>query len=163
MRLERSTTGRQPPLRWVDASRSGVTTTRPSSVRGGSHCGNLAVHEAIAEGLVDMLCSDYHFPSLLASAVLMFARGESPSRIAELLALNPARHLGIDADFGSIEAGKSADLVAFQPRDGYADVICTWVGGLLQFAARNGYPHRRARCARASAMSHASGVSRSMT
>ncbi|HYZ15936.1 MAG TPA: alpha-D-ribose 1-methylphosphonate 5-triphosphate diphosphatase [Candidatus Acidoferrum sp.] len=109
----------------------------PNYVRGGSHCGNLAAHEAFAEGLVDMLCSDYHFPSLLASAVLMVASGESPSRVAELLALNPARHLGVDAELGSIEIGKLADLVAFHPREGYADVTCTWVGGRLQFAAHD--------------------------
>ncbi len=109
----------------------------PNYVRGGSHCGNLAAHEAFAEDLVDMLCSDYHFPSLLASAVLMFASGESPTRVAELLALNPARHLGLDADLGSIEVGKLADLVAFHPRDGYADVTRTWVGGRLQFAAHD--------------------------
>ncbi|HEY4440000.1 MAG TPA: alpha-D-ribose 1-methylphosphonate 5-triphosphate diphosphatase [Candidatus Elarobacter sp.] len=106
----------------------------PNYVRGGSHCGNLAAAEALGEGLVDMLCSDYHFPSLLASAVLMLADGVAPQQIAALLALNPARHLRLDDELGSIEVGKTADLVAFHPRERYADVVRTWVGGTLRFA-----------------------------
>jgi alpha-D-ribose 1-methylphosphonate 5-triphosphate diphosphatase len=106
----------------------------PNYVRGGSHCGNLAAAEALGEGLVDMLCSDYHFPSLLASAVLMLADGVAPQQIAALLALNPARHLRLDDELGSIEIGKTADLVAFHPRERYADVVRTWVGGTLRFA-----------------------------
>lgn len=43
----------------------------PNYFRGGSHCGNLSCPEALEEGLVDILCSDFHFPSLLASAVKM--------------------------------------------------------------------------------------------
>ena len=110
----------------------------PNYVRGGSHCGNLSARDALAEGLVDMLCSDYHFPSLLAAAVRMAADGIAFTGIAEQLSLNPARHLGIADRFGSIEQGKIADLVAFDPRDGYADVTRTWVGGRLQFAVNGG-------------------------
>jgi alpha-D-ribose 1-methylphosphonate 5-triphosphate diphosphatase len=109
----------------------------PNYVRGGSHCGNLSAHDALAEKLVDMFCSDYHFPSLLASTVRMLGDGVPLPKIAGLLSLNPARHLGIDAELGSIEAGKLADLVAFHPREGYADVTRTWVDGRLQFAAHD--------------------------
>jgi alpha-D-ribose 1-methylphosphonate 5-triphosphate diphosphatase len=109
----------------------------PNYVRGGSHCGNLAAADAIAEGLVDMLCSDYHFPSLLGSAVRMMNEGFQPSLVAELLSLNPARHLGLADDFGSIANGKMADLVAFHMRDGYANVTRTWVGGRLQFSVHD--------------------------
>ena len=127
----------------IEAARAGkalgmlVCMGAPNYVRGGSHCGNLAASDAFAEGLVDMLCSDYHFPSLLGAAVRMLDEGVAPPRIAELLALNPARHLGMDDDLGSIEPGKSADLVAFHPRDGYADVTRTWVGGRQQFAVHD--------------------------
>lgn len=109
----------------------------PNYVRGGSHCGNLAASDALAEGLVDMLCSDYHFPSLLASAVRLMASGVRPQDVSALLSLNPARHLRRDKDFGSIEIGKCADLVAFHARDGYGDVTGTWVGGERQFAAHD--------------------------
>ncbi len=87
-----------------------------------------------AEGLVDMLCSDYHFPSLLGSAVRLIASGTAPCDVAALLALNPARHLGRDAESGSIEPGKRADLVAFQSRAGYADVTQCWIDGERRFA-----------------------------
>jgi imidazolonepropionase-like amidohydrolase len=98
---------------------------------------HLAAAEAFAEGLVDMLCSDYHFPSLLACAVLLIASGTPPPAVSALLSLNPARHLGVDAELGSIEPGKRADLVAFHARDGYADVTQTWVDGVSQFAVRD--------------------------
>ncbi len=90
----------------------------PNYGRGESHCGNLSAREAFAEGLVDMLCSDYHFPSLLGSAVRMIASGTASCDVAALIAFNPARHLGRDAEFGSIEPCKRADLVAFQSRKG---------------------------------------------
>jgi alpha-D-ribose 1-methylphosphonate 5-triphosphate diphosphatase len=104
----------------------------PNYYRGGSHCGNLSCHEALQEGLVDILCSDYHFPSLLACALRMVEEGMSLSSAMRLLTLNPARHLGMDRYVGSIEEGKRADLVAFHPRSGYADVAQVWVRGVSQ-------------------------------
>ena len=54
------------------------------------------------------------------------------SSAMRLLTLNPARHLGLDKFVGSIELGKRADLVAFHPRNGYADVAHVWVRGVRQ-------------------------------
>jgi alpha-D-ribose 1-methylphosphonate 5-triphosphate diphosphatase len=105
----------------------------PNYYRGGSHCGNLSCHDALAEGLVDILCSDYHFPSLLACAVRMMENGIPLSSAITMLTLNPARHLGLDKEIGSIEPGKRADLVAFHPQPGYADVVRVWVAGKEQF------------------------------
>ena len=107
----------------------------PNYYRGGSHCGNLSCHDALAEGLVDILCSDYHFPSLLACALRMIEAGMQLSSAINLITLNPARHLGIDKQVGSIEAGKRADLVAFHPRNGFTDVAHVWVRGEEQFRA----------------------------
>jgi alpha-D-ribose 1-methylphosphonate 5-triphosphate diphosphatase len=102
----------------------------PNYYRGGSHCGNLACHDAIAENLVDIMCSDYHFPSLLACAVRMIESGMPISTAINMLTLNPAKHLGRDKEIGSLERGKCADIVAFQPRSGYADVLRVWVDGI---------------------------------
>jgi alpha-D-ribose 1-methylphosphonate 5-triphosphate diphosphatase len=104
----------------------------PNYYRGGSHCGNLSCVDAVDEGLVDILCSDYHFPSLLACALRMAEAGMPLPSAMRLLTLNPARHLGLDKFVGSIELGKRADLVAFHPRNGYADVSHVWVRGVRQ-------------------------------
>jgi alpha-D-ribose 1-methylphosphonate 5-triphosphate diphosphatase len=101
----------------------------PNYYRGGSHCGNLSCQDALAEGLVDILCSDYHFPSLLACAMRMAESGSPLWSAMKLLTSNPARHLRLDAEIGSIEVGKRADLIAFHPHNGYADLSHVWVRG----------------------------------
>ncbi len=107
----------------------------PNYYRGGSHCGNLSCHDAMAEGLVDIICSDYHFPSLLACVLRMMDSGMTSSAAVNMLTLNPARHLGLDKEIGSIEIGKQADLAAFHPCSGYADVARVWVSGQERFLA----------------------------
>ena len=107
----------------------------PNYSRGGSHCGNLSCHEALAEDLVDILCSDYHFPSMLACAVRMAEESMALPAAVNLLTLNPARHLGIGDRTGSIEIGKQADLVAFHPRKGFGDVSRVWVGGKERYSS----------------------------
>src|SRR5262249_59829734 len=88
----------------------------PNYFRGGSHCGNLSCPEAMAEGLVDILCSDFHFPSMLGSAVKMINAGMPPSGAINMITLNAARHLRRDDQLGSIEKSKKAHLLAFSPR-----------------------------------------------
>ncbi len=107
----------------------------PNYYRGGSHCGNLSCHDAMAENLVDIICSDYHFPSLLACAIRMMESGMTPSAAVNMLTLHPARHLGMDGVIGSIVPGKRADLVAFHTRSGFSDVVLVWVRGEQRFAA----------------------------
>ena len=101
----------------------------PNYYRGGSHCGNLACHDAMAENLVDIICSDYHFPSMLACALRMAEEGMPLPDAIRMFTLRPAQHLGIEGVKGSIEIGKQADLVAFHPRNGYGDVARVWVRG----------------------------------
>lgn len=105
----------------------------PNYYRGGSHCGNLSCPEALERGLVDVLCSDYHFPSLLGSAVKMFEQGHKPNDVVNLFTRNAARALNRDKELGSIEVGKLADLILFSPHSGYAEVSHTWIGGRLVF------------------------------
>lgn len=104
----------------------------PNYLRGGSHCGNLSAVEAVSEGLVDALCSDYHFPSLLGAVVKMMDSGIPVSQAVAYVTLNPARILGWSADFGSIEVGKKADLVSFRERGGFPIVTAAWVDGRLK-------------------------------
>jgi alpha-D-ribose 1-methylphosphonate 5-triphosphate diphosphatase len=105
----------------------------PNLVRGGSHCGNLACSEALEAKAVDMLCSDYHLPSMLAAVVKLLQQDVAPSRCFELVSLNPARMLGLADRLGSIELGKEADLIAFSAVADYARVEQLWVAGKEQF------------------------------
>ena len=107
----------------------------PNYFRGGSHCGNLSCVEAMGEGLVDILCSDFHFPSMLGSAIRMMQTGVEPPAAINMMTLNAARYLRRDRELGSIEVGKKADLVAFSPRDSYAAVTHVWVDGAVRLQA----------------------------
>lgn len=83
----------------------------PNALRGQSYSGNLSAREAHAEGLLDILASDYH-PSAILPAILELAKAD-PNGLAgatRLATLNPARALGLD-DRGEIAPGKVADLV----------------------------------------------------
>jgi alpha-D-ribose 1-methylphosphonate 5-triphosphate diphosphatase len=107
----------------------------PNYYRGGSHCGNLSCQEAMEEGLVDILCSDYHFPTMLGSVVRMIEDGIEPQLAVNMVSLNPARMLGLSEHTGSIEVGKRADLVSFSGERSFAAVSQVWVDGIGKFSA----------------------------
>jgi alpha-D-ribose 1-methylphosphonate 5-triphosphate diphosphatase len=114
----------------------------PNYVWGRSHCGNLSSIAAMEMGLLDIFCSDFHFPAMLAAAVTMIKRGMSPSDVFRLLSLNPARHLRLDHEIGSIEVGRKADLVAFVPMKDFGRVTHVWVDGALCSEIANERPPR---------------------
>jgi alpha-D-ribose 1-methylphosphonate 5-triphosphate diphosphatase len=106
----------------------------PNFLRGTSSYGNLSCEEAMAEDLVDILCSDYHFPAMPASFVKMLGLGMPAWRAVEVLSLNPARCLHWEGSLGSIEVGRRADLVALDIQGDRAVVRHVWVGGRHRFA-----------------------------
>lgn len=108
----------------------------PNYYRGGSHCGNLSCADALQENLVDALCSDYHFPSMLGCVVKMMDAGIAPSDAVNLVTLNPAEVIGRDNELGSIEIGKKADLTLFEPRVGYGLVHEVWVDGVSKYSIK---------------------------
>lgn len=107
----------------------------PNYYRGGSHCGNLSCADAMEENLVDMLCSDYHFPTMLSAVIKMIDSGISPSNAINYVSLNPAKFLQVDNEIGSIEIGKKADLVSFKKDTNFAEISHVWVNGNLKFIA----------------------------
>ena len=107
----------------------------PNYYRGGSHCGNLSCIDAMQEDLVDMLCSDYHFPTMLGAVIRMINDGISPSKAINYVTLNPAKFLQIDHSIGSIQIGKKADLVSFDSKNDFAQVSHVWVDGKLKFVS----------------------------
>ena len=65
---------------------------------------------AMAEDLVDILCSDYHFPAMPASFVKMLGLGMPAWRAVEVLSLNPARCLPYGRDEVSRAAAQANHL-----------------------------------------------------
>lgn len=84
----------------------------PNLVRGGSLWGNLAVQSAIEESVVDVLCSDYHPPSLLEAPFV--ETGESLAERVRRVTVNPADAVGL-SDRGRIERGARADVLVVAP------------------------------------------------
>ncbi len=92
----------------------------PNLVRRRSHLGNLSVMEALKAGAGSILCSDYHYPSMLQGPFV--AAAETDLTFGQAWALgsaNPARAAGL-ADTGRIEVGARADLVVVEPPAGSA-------------------------------------------
>ena len=70
--------------------------------------------------------------TMLDAVRLMSQLGFSDPELARMSSLNPARLLGIDQDYGSIEEGKRADLVALDEK---LNVQLTMIGGEIALSA----------------------------
>lgn len=116
------------------AKELGVTTAMgaPNLVRGGSLWNNLDVETSIETGVLDVLCSDYHPPSLLAAP---FATNAEPlyERVARVTA-TPADTVGLD-DRGRLRPGARADVIVVDPEP-VPTVDCVIVDGVPQFHPR---------------------------
>lgn len=122
--------------RYASARGMRVCVGAPNIVRGVSHDGNLSATEAIREGAADLICSDYH-PSSLLSAIFKIADegvADLPAAV-RMSSLNPAQAMMIDDRVGSIERGKSADLIIVGRYDDLPWVSNTIVGGVRVYAA----------------------------
>lgn len=112
------------------ASRDGgmaILMGAPNVVRGGSHSGNVSARDLAAEGLLDILSSDY-VPFSLMQAIFAFDDViELPEAVA-MVTLHPAEAAGF-ADRGSIEADKRADLVRVNADGGLPMVRTVWREG----------------------------------
>lgn len=108
----------------------GTVMGAPNARRGRSHVTNLSAREAIAEGWLDALASDFHPPSLLAAVYQLAAEDVCswPQAVA-LVTSGPARIAQLH-DRGRIEAGLRADLTAIDPTLVHPVVRQTWVAGV---------------------------------
>ncbi len=83
----------------------------PNIVRGGSHSGNVSAGDLLADGLLDILSSDYVPFSLIQAAFALADAGTIPLPAAiRLVATNPAAAARLD-DRGAIAVGLRADVV----------------------------------------------------
>lgn len=103
----------------------------PNVVRGRSHGGSIPAVDAVRLGLVDLLCSDYHPPSLVQSAFrLADEKVVSLPAAVTLISSGPARAAGL-RDRGEIRPGLLADLIVVGKRLGLPAVTHTIIGGSI--------------------------------
>jgi alpha-D-ribose 1-methylphosphonate 5-triphosphate diphosphatase len=96
-----------------------VVMGAPNLIRGGSHVGGMSVETAAIEGVVDILCSDYHYPSLFRAPFLLAEKDIISFEAAwDMVTRNPARAAGLGERKGRIDLGFDADLLLLDKIDG---------------------------------------------
>ncbi|KAA5603585.1 alpha-D-ribose 1-methylphosphonate 5-triphosphate diphosphatase [Blastochloris sulfoviridis] len=102
----------------------------PNVVRGGSHSGNVAAVDLAAQGVLDILSSDYVPSSLLMAALQLpeAVPGIDLAAAVRTVTGTPAEAVGLD-DRGEIAPGKRADLVQVDVRLGVPVVRKVWRDG----------------------------------
>jgi alpha-D-ribose 1-methylphosphonate 5-triphosphate diphosphatase len=119
------------------AKEQGMSTLAgaPNVLLGGSHSGNLSAAEAIQEGVIDILCSDY-YPAAMLHAVFEMNKtyGQDLAEMFRLVTINPAKAVKLDHEIGSIKEGKKADLLIIEKIQHDFPVITTVMvdGKLIQ-------------------------------
>ena len=110
-----------------------VCVGAPNIIRGKSHSNNMRAFDAINNNAADIVCSDY-LPSAMLPAIFHLTKeGIKLTEAVKLVTLNPAMALGIDSDVGTIEVGKSADLIVVEIHQNYPILRKTLVGGKTIF------------------------------
>lgn len=88
----------------------------PNLVRGGSHVGYMSVADAAQAGVLDCLCSDYHYPSLFHAPFKLAELGLMPFADAwKVVSTHPANAAGIGHAKGAITPGHDADFLLVKP------------------------------------------------
>lgn len=110
----------------------------PNLVRGGSHIGNLSVADALRAGVGDLLCSDYHYPSLLQAPFVAADGLRTFGRAWDLVSAGPAEALGL-RNRGRLADGARADIIVVDPpaEAGPAVVTHAFVAGAHALATAN--------------------------
>ena len=100
----------------------------PNLLRGGSHTGNAAAAEMAAEGVLDILSSDYAPSSLLMGALRLGRESGDLAAGFATVTRNPARAAGLD-DRGEIAPGLRADLIRVSDAFETPVVRGLWIAG----------------------------------
>lgn len=111
----------------------------PNLVRGGSHVGAISVRDAIEQNLVSILCSDYHYPSLLHAPFKIAELGLLPFEESwKMVSENPAIAAGYGQRKGRIAEGFDADFLLLDDLEGSPlSIRSTFVGGKPVFTRQN--------------------------
>jgi alpha-D-ribose 1-methylphosphonate 5-triphosphate diphosphatase len=108
----------------------GVLMGAPNIMRGASHSGNVSARQLAADGLLDILSSDYIPFSLIQSAFFLgdAVDGITLPQAVAMVSKNPAEAVGL-TDRGVIETGRRADLVRVRVDDHVPVVRTVWREG----------------------------------
>lgn len=105
----------------------------PNVVRGGSQAGNVSALTLVAQGLCDVLVSDYHYPCLARAAWVLVDRGlKTLPEAWEMISKVPAEVMGL-ADRGTLDHGKRSDFVVVNAAT--REIEATVSGGRLSYLA----------------------------
>ncbi|MCD6093371.1 MAG: alpha-D-ribose 1-methylphosphonate 5-triphosphate diphosphatase [Candidatus Omnitrophica bacterium] len=106
-----------------------VVVGAPNIVQGKSSCGNVSALRLIKEKAADIICSDYHLPSMLTASLKLYQEGIlSLPKAINMITLNPAKATGLK-ERGAILPGKIADIVIFKLRDKLPEVTRVFIKG----------------------------------
>jgi alpha-D-ribose 1-methylphosphonate 5-triphosphate diphosphatase len=112
-----------------------VSFGAPNILRGASATGNLSARDAIAEGWGTVICSDYAPMTMLHAGLTLVREGLTDLvRASRMLSLNPAQAAGIEAETGSLEPGKRADMLLVDGTGALPRIVQTYVAGRSVFA-----------------------------
>ncbi len=102
----------------------------PNLLRGGSHSGNVSARDLAADGLVDILSSDYVPSSLIPAAFRLadLVDGVDLPAAVRCISANPAASVGLN-DRGEIAPGLLADLVQVRETEAGPAVVAVWKRG----------------------------------
>lgn len=102
----------------------------PNILLGGSHSGNLSALEAIQAGAASVLVSDYYPQSLLQAVFYLYHKCKiSLPEAVKFVSLNPAKAVGMEAETGSIQTGKKADLLIVEANGAFPRIQNVFVDG----------------------------------
>lgn len=88
------------------------------------------IFDGVARLMNDTIAGSILSLNKALSNVKLLAKGYSLSELINLASLNPAKNLGVEKDYGSIEVGKMADFVLL---DENFNVYMTTVGGKVAY------------------------------
>jgi alpha-D-ribose 1-methylphosphonate 5-triphosphate diphosphatase len=106
----------------------------PNVVRGGSHMGWHGAEALVKEKCCSVLCSDYHYPSLLQSVYRIARNGSAPFAESVALVTKNAAELAQLTDRGSLELGHRGDMLLVEPGP-QPRLVATIVEGRIVYLA----------------------------
>jgi alpha-D-ribose 1-methylphosphonate 5-triphosphate diphosphatase len=106
----------------------------PNVVRGGSHTGWHGAEALVQQNLCSVLCSDYHYPSMLQSIYKIARNGSATFDNAQALVTRNAAALARLSDRGTLKIGQRGDAVLVEPGE-VPRVVATICAGRIAYLA----------------------------